>query len=203
MPAVCSRKSCILAVLSAALLVAPATHAQWYNPSTWFKKKSKRPELLIVTGNYVKSRILAELIQTREKQPVLLLPTGTEKNLYALGPKKEAMEVNAADFAEFVEFLKPKQIIFLGDKNYCPQSWIDKVKDDHACWVADSSDWEQVAISAERMLKIKNLAIDYLYLLHQLDDKGRPIQPTVVPDKPEFEKFLGDGDDDKKKKKKK
>ena len=89
--------------------------------------------------------------------------------------------------------MRPKQILFLGDESYTPQEWVDKVKDDHPCWIADSSDWEQVAISAERMLKIKNLAIDYLYLIHQLDEKGRPIKPTVVPSKPEFQNFMNSG----------
>lgn len=188
-----SRRQFVSAVILTAVMAAGSVQAAWYNPVSWFKKTPKRPELLVVTGNFVKSRILAELIQTRKGVPVLLLPTGTETNLYALGPKKEAMEVNAGDYAGFVDFMRPKQVLFLGDESYTPPEWIKQIRDDHACWVANSSDWEQVAISAERMLKIKNLAIDYLYLLHQLDENGRPIEPTVVPSKPEFENFMQGG----------
>jgi hypothetical protein len=156
-------------VLGTLLTAAPAAQAEWYKPSTWFKKKDKRVDLLIVTGNYVNSRLLAELIQLENKQPVLVLPSGEDKIMYALGPNKDAIEIKPENYRSFVKFLRPKQVLFLGDNQYVPQKYIDAVKDDVAIWSITNADWEQTAISAGRMLKMKKLSFDYLVLVNQLE----------------------------------
>ena len=84
-------------------LSAPICEASWWNPLSWFRKsEAKRADTLIVTGNYVKSRILAELIQRETEQPVLLLPSGKEViTMFFLTPTEETLEIKKGRLSSF------------------------------------------------------------------------------------------------------
>jgi hypothetical protein len=144
-----------------------------------FKKKPRRVETLIVTGNFIKSRILAELVQDEIKQPVLLLPTGNEDDVcYFLPPKGQALEVEAKDFISFVEFLQPRKVLFLGNAQYAAPAYHDALLQNNVVtWAVTNDDWEQIANSVGETLKIKNLYFDYLVLLNQIDAEGKVIGP--------------------------
>ena len=62
----------LLSVLS--LFCTIYTSHAGLNPFSWLKKKGpKRAETLVITGNYVKSRLLGELIQFKSEQtPVII-----------------------------------------------------------------------------------------------------------------------------------
>jgi len=174
-------KSAAVYFFAAAFLfiaVAPSASAgpfSFLNP-----KNSKRIKTLIVTGNFVKSRMLAELIQFRTKQPILLLPTGNEeRTMYFLGPDLQAYEIDRDDFKDFVAFLQPKKVLFLGDKNYSPSEYIEELEKVTTTWVVNSSDWEQIAFSVEDVMSIRKLTFDYLVLLKQLEERDRP-KPSIM-----------------------
>ncbi len=158
--------------------VAPSASAgpfSFLNP-----KNPKRIKTLIVTGNFVKSRMLAELIQFRTNQPILLLPTGSEETtMYFLGPDLQAYEIDQDDFKDFVAFLQPKKVLFLGDRNYAPPEYIDELGEVATTWVVNSGDWEQIAFSVEEVMRIRKLTFDYLVLLKQLEERDRP-KPSIM-----------------------
>ena len=157
------------------LCMVLTSHAAWWNPVSWFKKKGpKRAETLVITGNYVKSRILAELIQTKNKQPILLLPTGNESDtMFFITPIEDTLEVKKEDFLKFINFLDPERVLSLGNEAYTPAEYIEPLKDQIPVWSVTNNDWETIAFGVEELLKIKRLGYDYLVLLNQLDDKGR------------------------------
>jgi hypothetical protein len=177
-------KSLSLQAVAALIMLtclAPGAHAELKNPFAFLaKKRQKRIKTLIVTGNYVKSRMLAELIQFRTKQPILLLPTGKEDTtMYFLGPELQALEVHRDDYAKFIAFLQPKKVVFLGDKTYAAPEYIDKLKPVATTWAVNSENWEQIAFSVEEVLKIRKLTFDYLVLIKQLEEKDDP-KPSVM-----------------------
>ena len=162
-------------LLTAVAPLASAGPFGFLNP-----KNPRRIKTLIVTGNFVKSRMLAELIQFRTKQPILLLPTGSEgSTMYFLGPELQAYEVDQENFKDFVAFLQPKKVLFLGDKNYSPPEYIEKLEDVATTWVVNSGDWEQIAFSVEDVMRIRKLTFDYLVLLKQLEERDRP-KPSIM-----------------------
>lgn len=171
------RLKLMVAVLAVASCLQ-ASAGDWYNPRTWFKKKKGDIvdyEVMIVTSNYVKSRVLAELIQYYTGQPILLLPTGNDKTMFVLGPKdaaKPVMEVHPKNYELFMKDMHPKTLIFLGNEKYVPLKYIKPFKDRHATWVVNNNDWQQIALSCEDLLAIKDLRIEYLRLLHQLNETG-------------------------------
>ena len=170
-----TRTSTSLYIVSVSCLcLVFTTSAAWWNPVSWFKKKGpQRAETLVITGNYVKSRLLAELIQFKSKQPILLLPTGNESDImFFLTPTEETLEVKKDDYLKFIHFLDPKRVLFLGNELYTPSSYIEQLTDHLPVWSVTNNDWEKIALSVEELLKIKHLEYDYLVLLHQLDDKG-------------------------------
>jgi hypothetical protein len=144
-----------------------------------FKKKPRRVKTMIVTGNFIKSRILAELVQDEINQPVLLLPTGNEDDVcYYLPPKGDALEVEAKDFISFVEFLQPRKVLFLGNDQYAAPAYHKALlQNSIVTWAVTNDDWEQIANSVGETLKIKNLYFDYLVLLNQIDAQGQVIGP--------------------------
>jgi hypothetical protein len=160
-----------------------------------FKKKPRRVESLIITGNFIKSRILAELVQDEINQPVLLLPTGNEDDVcYYLPPKGQALEVEAKDFISFVEFLQPRKVLFLGNAQYAAPAYHDALlQHSIVTWAVTNDDWEQIANSVGETMKIKNLYFDYLVLLNQIDAEGKVIGPYQET---RFGEFLtGEGGD--------
>ena len=115
MPNYFKRIYCLSLVL-VSLCFVNVSHAQWYNPMSWSwlkGKRAQRVEILIVTSNHIKSKLLADLIQYETGQPILLLPTGNEtEDMFFLLPTGESDEINKTDFVRFVDFLQPKNVLF-------------------------------------------------------------------------------------------
>jgi|GEM_PF-5994605 len=161
------------------MMFAANAAANWRLPKLG-KKKPKRIEALVVTGNFVESRVLAELIQQRLEQPMLLLPTGSEDDrCYYVPPSGQSLEVDDGDFLEFVRFLRPKKVLFLGSERYAPQAFHDKlIGAEIPTWAINNEDWGQIAASTEDLLQVKNLHLDYLVLIEQVDADGRIVSPV-------------------------
>ena len=76
--------------------------------------KEIRPHTVIITSNYVHPRMLAELIQYKTSQPILLLPTGDEKQLFALGSKGESRTLTKDQYLDWIDLVNPSAVIFIG-----------------------------------------------------------------------------------------
>jgi hypothetical protein len=65
---------------------------------------------------------------------------------------------------ELVDFINPRRIVFLGDTDFVPQSFIDLVQDKYSVFILNSKDWEKNAQSLGDLLKqpkLNRLYIDY------------------------------------------
>ena len=144
-----------------------AAQAGW---PTW--SRGRRVETLLVTGNFAKSRLLAELYQRQTKQPILLIsPEGYGKDqLFGLlAAPQEAMAMEPAKYAEWVGYLHPSRIVFLGDTTVVPQSYIDQVRGRFPTVVLNSRNWLDNAKALGSLIKDSSLAKLYGSYFEKLD----------------------------------
>jgi len=138
----------------------------------WFNLFAKRrAETLVVTGNYAKSRLLAELFQHQTGQPVLLIsPEGSgREQLYFMPSSPEASACAASKFAEFVDFLHPNRVVFLGDASFVPPSYIDQARGRYPTVVLNSRDWLDNAKALGVLIKDNGFAKRYGSYFEKLD----------------------------------
>ncbi len=128
----------------------------------WFSKN--RVESLIVTGNYANSRLLAEVLQQETKQPILLLSLSAQGNMefYFMPSGTEAMALDPNKYVEFVDYLQPKQVVFLGDKQYTGESYVDMLRGRYPTVRVNSEDWQKNAEALALMFKRKKLPKKYI-----------------------------------------
>ncbi len=159
-----------------ALVSASLFAGSWDGPYRPHQGPDKEIQTLVVTGNYLKPRLLAELIQVETKQPILLLPSQPGGMIFFLPSNETAMEVDNANFAKFLKFANPKRIIVIGDERFVPESYTRQIDPNLTVWRVKNQDWKQVAEDAEDLLRLNNLARDFKRLSDQIDS-GRLYQP--------------------------
>ena len=153
-----------LALCSIVLLGALSVKAElseWTKP---FVGPDQKISTLIVTGNYAKPRIIAELIQASTRQPILLLPANNQSGIYFMPPVKDggkAMKIPNKEMTNFVNFIGAKQILILGDTNYVPQKYLDKIADTQTVCIIKARNWQKVANAIGKFLNLPNLPGDY------------------------------------------
>jgi hypothetical protein len=135
--------------------------------------RGRRVDVLMITGNYAKSRLLAELAQFRTKQPVILVSparAGDRDELYFLPSAPEAMSIEKPKFVEFVSFLQPKRIVVLGDSSYVPTEYLDLLRDRFPVLVVAGKDWHQNAQALAKIVGNSGLPKRYLELLARIEE---------------------------------
>ena len=173
--------------LKTAMLISVVLFATCFTAQAsdfWDKLSGKeiRPHTIIVTSNYVKSRMLAELIQFKTGQPVLLLPTGEEKNLFALGAKGESRTLTKAQYLDWIDLVHPSAIVFIGGNSKVEADYYDALKKRYSCAKFEHEDMSKVAQSVESVMRLGGLAENYEKLLKKIDPEGRPV-PALDPTK--------------------
>ena len=128
------------------------------------------PETLIVTGNYAKPRLLAELTQRKTDLPVLLISEEEQGDeIYYLPTEPEAMRIPARKYMEFVEvMMRPKRVVFLGGREYVDQAYVDKVQDNYSTIVISGRDWIKNARELGKLVGYGGLERQYRKQLHIL-----------------------------------
>jgi len=137
----------------------------------WFGFGKRRVDTLVITGNFAKSRLLAELFQHQTKQPIVLIsPEEAGKDqLYFMPVVPQAMTFDAAKYVEFVDFLHPARIIFLGDASFVPPAYIDQVRGRYPTVVLGSREWLDNAKALGVIIKDRSLAKRYGSYFEKLD----------------------------------
>lgn len=140
---------------------------------------------LIITSNNYESRALAEHLQVRNNQPIMLIPSNpNDKTLYISGPDQQLMKIDADRFYSFVNFAGPKHIIVLGNHTYVPNSFVQKINPNIPKYVFNDNNWELIAWQLEELTGYSGLAEDYLEDLNELvrsktiDSKKAPTGPS-------------------------
>lgn len=176
------RNLMVLALVAACI----SANGAWF---PWFGKR--RVETLVVTGNYAKSRLLAELFQYETKQPIVLISPedyGREQ-LFFMPTVPEAMVFEPSKYAEFVDYLRPQRVVFLGDTSFVPQTYIDQVRGRYPTVVLNSRDWLDNAKAVGTLIKDKGLAKRYGSYFEKLEAAagglGAPADRNAAPALPE------------------
>ena len=123
-----------------------------------------RVETLLITGNFGRSRLLAELAQEKRKHPILMISpeAGRRDDIYFMPTRPEAFILPESEFIEYVEFLKPKRVVVLGDESYVPARYLDQLRASSVqTIVLNSKDWNK---NAEALANLINyLALPRIY----------------------------------------
>ncbi len=142
-----------------------------------FRKTSRaRVKTLMVTGNYMKPRLLAELGQYYTKQPILLFLQDADSDtprLYYLANEKSE-EIAASKFADFIQFLNPKTIVVLGDDNCVPPAYVKQAQESYRVMVLNSADWEQNAQMLGELLDQPALGREFKDYLKRFEENTAP-----------------------------
>jgi hypothetical protein len=172
-----------IAVVFSMITVANAGFWDWSRP---YQGPSKEITTLVVTGNYTKARVLAELIQGETNQPILLI-TSEGGKLFFMPGKGPCLEVQDADFPKFVKMVNAKQILILGDLRYVPESYTKRMDTNQTVIRVDNKDWYQIAVTVGKILDKTYLASKFKTLSDQIDSgklfnpgaKGTPTSASV------------------------
>ncbi len=160
---------CAAVIFSANYAVAGFMQG-WMQP---FKGPGQNISTLIVTGNYSKSRILAELIQKNNGQPMLLVPfasANSSQDIFFVPPQKsgKALRVPYTEMTNFINFLNPKMVLVLGGPDYVPDAYYKMISDNRPIVRVNGADWYKNADTVGTMLNLSNVPGDYKKLLEQL-----------------------------------
>ena len=129
-----------------------------------------RVNTLLVTGNYLKPRLLCELAQYRSKQPILLVQSdpdnaeGTARLFYLPGSgSQESEEISATQFTDFLDFLNPKKVVFVGNEDECyPMDFVYQARSKNfRVLTISGNDWDKTAQLLGECMRISRLARDY------------------------------------------
>lgn len=150
---------------------------------TPYKGPKKDITTLIITSNYVKSKMLAELIQFDTKQPYILLPAAGQDKIYfcpAHGYKPQ--EIKKEKLERFIKFVNPRQILVLGDESYVPEKYLKMIDENQTLWVVSNRNWNQTAKSVGKLLNLSNIADDYKRTLSDWQSGQRYVpEQTQIP----------------------
>ena len=157
-------KKSILVALTAALVMLSMAGSAWALSLNPFKRAGRtRAHTLMVTGNYVESRLLVELAQYRTKQPVLLFSPDVDgsQQLFYLQSGGKATSMDSEKYLEFIEFINPKRIVFLGGDDFVPPAFVDMARSRYSVMILDSKDWLKNASMLADWLKHRQLVRQY------------------------------------------
>jgi hypothetical protein len=151
-----------------ALFISVPAFAGFWDMTTPYKGPYRDVVNLVVISNYAQPRLLADLIQTSNRQPYLLFPAKEGGAYYFIPARGDALEIREDRIRRFIDFLNPRQIIVLGDRRYISDQkmkLVDPKRPIIRFWCAD---WDKTAIAVGKFLDLPNLAGDFKELNAQI-----------------------------------
>lgn len=151
------KKAILSAVAVVMMSLAFRAQAATWNP---FQSEGRvKAHTVILTGNYLQSRILAELAQYYKKQPVLLISPDSDggSQVFYMPNSTEAKNIPAEEFMDLVNHIAPKRVIVLGGTDYVPRSFVDQIRAKYSMISLDSTDWSRNAASLGEIFEEKRL----------------------------------------------
>ncbi|MEA4861892.1 MAG: hypothetical protein AB7F40_08620 [Victivallaceae bacterium] len=151
-----------IAVTLLLCVFASAAFAGFWDWATPYQGPEKDVITLIITANYQMPRALAEVIQYENRQPILLLPYRGARGIFFMpGGRKQALEIQADQFAQFICFLNPKHIIILGDNRYVSDDYRKLLEFNGFSPITFSGDWFKASRDIAKLLRLQNLETNY------------------------------------------
>lgn len=184
----------VLAVAGLALaFTSEAGFFSKLNVFQYFSKKG-RVDTLLITGNIARSRLLAEMIQFKTGQPVLVIsPSANGEQLYFLPAKDEAGAIETAKYMEFIDYLHPGRVVILGGPRYVPADFANPVRDRYPTLMVAGEDWIKNAEALGKIFRVRKLPGRYAELLQKIETAptapppslpGAPAEPVAPPPPP-------------------
>ncbi len=163
--------SALLVVLTVALsLPTPAQAGLGARLKSLIPGFSNRGKTVIITGNYIKPRLLAELIQDKRSTPVILTASGEAGvDLYYLPYNDSAVVIKASNCIEFIDLLKPERLVFIGGSGYVSAEITDLLTDRYPSIRVDGKNWARNAEVLGALFKYKKLPVDFAEMLRQAE----------------------------------
>ena len=142
----------------------------------------RRPVTLVVTANYLSSRLLADTIHTESGQPYLLLPpvNSPDERVFVC-MRDKTLRITDQDINQFINNLGVRRIVVLGDATFVPQKYIDMLDHNTPVIRIEGKDWYRIAEEVNYMLNLNNVASNYKKLREQLVTDGRLLKPMSNP----------------------
>ena len=151
------RLVCLCAVVAMILGLACESRALTLNP---FKRSGRiKATSFIIAGNFVESRLLAELAQYYSKQPILVISPDVDggDQLFFMPASNNAAPAGPDEFMEIIDHVNPKRIIVLGGEKYVPPKFIDQARSKYSVITLDSDNWSKNAQTLGELLGIRKL----------------------------------------------
>lgn len=147
-----------------------------------------RPAYLLVTGNYIEPRLLAELVQHERQAPILLVDTSHgAANCFFLERSPDVLPVAVAEYSEFVSLLGPQRIVILGNPPVVPSAMLEALKAEYPTDVVGTRNWEANAATLSELFEYPELPRHYRELLRQVrQEAGMPDGGTAPAPAPEL-----------------
>ena len=152
----------------------------WETIKFW---ETTKVETLIITGNYTKSRLLAEIIQNEEKAPILLFsPKGKKAEFFYLPYGKDAHGKKLGRLNEILEFIDPKSALVVGDSSYVGKDIIKALnKTTIPTTHLSSENWVVNAQAASRIFDANIIVKDYIRLSEKLTKTTSDTEYIIEP----------------------
>lgn len=156
-------------IVAAIFMLAGSVHAGIMDYFPTFGDDS--PQVLIVTGNYAKPRLLAELVQMKKKHPILLIsPEQNGDQIFFMPEYPDARLIPSEKLIDFLAVLSPRQIVILGDQNYVPANYVKTMRNRYPLVQIAGDDWIKNAKSLADTVDYSKLVDVYRNYLGQLLD---------------------------------
>lgn len=151
----------------------------------WMSEGPKREiETLTITANYKSPRLLAEIIQSKSRQPYILVPSAgsSDTNLYLCMPGGKTTLINPAKLPHFIHWTNPKRLLILGGTNYVPRTYEKQLAESTVPMVRiEGHDWGRIAGQLEFMLAVSGLEKNFNRLQGELKRPGGIYRPISRP----------------------
>ncbi len=139
-------------------------------------------DVLMVTANYAKPRLLAELAQLKKGHPILLVsPEQGGDQLFYMAKYPEARLIPKEKLIDFLAVISPKQIIVLGDEKYVPKKYVTTMRNRYPLSLITGEDWIKNAKALSDAINYKKLVEKYREYLGQLLDEQIKRSDTPAP----------------------
>ena len=146
-------------------------------------------DTIIVASTDYESRALAEHLQHRSRQLMMILPNNGDSRVYVGGPEQQIMHIDDSRFSQFIDFVSPKNVIVLGNEIYVPKTYLNNIHKSVNTYVLDDKDWRLIAWQLEDLTGYRGLADDYISTLDRLIRAGT-IKDYFAPSAPQEPQVL-------------
>ena len=149
----------------------------------WGYRKHKPLPYLVIVANYrIPRKVIAEYLRTKYDVPYILLPSDSGKpskddQVYFSGGKKNSGDLEVAlpapQLSQFIAYLRPETVIFLGDESYINPVYRLAVPENISKVEFSDSEWKVNTVRLDEFFR-RTLKTDVSdHYLDYLQDQGK------------------------------